>query len=1128
MGSTTPRIDLSTALRGPGTPDPKTFEKLTATLEAMTSGSADMNRELRRTFDTLSDITDQISDAEEALQTLQKASRTLRQEGMFPDDMSQEAAKKRLKTLKETAEAVTKLNKEAGNNQGVKAAQAYLKELEKIDKRLDEAADGAKDFGAIMTKGMSAATRALHGVEGQLVHMTKAMSEFRKARDAAFSPISDPHLTKMVNLSKFFSSAANVGKVFAQGKGNQLLAKAQERKQSASVTRQEIAAKYQSDPRGVAVMMGGDNGFFRKIYARRAANEFIEGKNPGIITRLALQGGGSVTKGLGGLLSGAGSSLLGGALKGAGGIAGAIGGGMGALGKLTGGPWGMALGALQAIVDKGAEQNQAVDSLAGGGIYAGNGPGSNIQSYRRFANGGKWGDFGMQMYGQTFEKNIEVMKSMIESGRALSDDMKTTGFGDSIRDFQSGKNMGTTGAVFQNATFGARNLGITQDAATQLTIKLIDKYQQSAKDTVNFFSQVSKESKIAGLSTSKYIDVISSLVDQMDGLDKSFQAIVLTVEKLGKSGRFSAEQLKDMGTFLGGGAKGQSTEALAYILGKEGSASGAKAARTGMDAANLQLAGLDLTDAEFKSLGLGDKSFDGKSLGSVKAQLNASNMDVQKKKELQGILKQYEGNRDIYSLLSSGANNATMALGLQNLGETFSGNVVQKMNGLRAAMRSSGISEQTFMTNPGAALAAKPQLGGILKMLGYDPIQAQNFMQDTYGTMAQSSAMAMKGDSENSRKDRSQFLTQMPKTVLKHLGLTGADADARLKAMDPAKIAEALMGETKILGDMFTNSTEANRILAKMDAAAAARDQAEKGKKAEELTAKTADVFARSFEHLFRWIFEPMNALRNLFVRKDGNDREKAQSAASWMLTPEMKRYAQSNFEARMNQLNADEAKEKEGKSKEEQDKIAKKYKAKRDKLAEANNLFQNATQESINSFRDYYQTENAFKYTRGDRTIKSSDGKRDIDREQIWNKEEAESLDRVTKGAEHLTLKLGESDEQVANHKKSLDALSPEERATIMANEVNALDKYLGIDGSIKNDGTHFYQDIDSSDLGVMEKLLARVPDIGTLYKDPGGHGGRIIYNTTINTSQFQALAAASGVQTSSETVTPADAPTK
>jgi hypothetical protein len=201
-------------------------------------------------------------------------------------------------------------------------------------------------------------------------------------------------------------------------------------------------------------------------------------------------------------------------------------------------------------------QNKAMESgLAKGGLFSGATGGRGFTG----ARAGLTPDSAYTRLGLSFDRNLKIAQTIAEQGYAIQDivaagqqeemtGVKTPG--------RAGEGfMAGASGMIQRAVVGAgRIAGLTDAEGVQRVVKLMEEYRETLEQGENFFMQVTKGAKSAGLSTTKYISILDEVMGRFDRMNRSLDQTVQIMDMLGKSGRLAGEDMQQYLKFLTGGA----------------------------------------------------------------------------------------------------------------------------------------------------------------------------------------------------------------------------------------------------------------------------------------------------------------------------------------------------------------------------------------------------------------------------------------------------------------------------------------------------------------------------------------------------------------------------------------------
>jgi hypothetical protein len=521
--------------------------------------------------------------------------------------------------------------------------------------------------------------------------------------------------------------------------------------------------------------------------------------------------------------------------------------------------------------------------------------------------------------GQGQEENMKIMSAAGESGLALGGTLRRgVDLGDALdkgRDTLEGG--GFYGSVMKNAVYSGKNLGMGQDASTRLTMKLIEKFGQTTRETQKFFLGMDDMMQHSGVSASKYIEVIDEVTGQFNDMNRSLNSTLGILSALGKNGRLTGETMKTIMKDLSKPNQMSTAQRMYNIqeMKKNGdldrAVTGEKAAgKRELEALHEQLSTVPGMDPTL--LGKGGRDI-AKNRAAIEAQLVASLKD--KPEDLKSITSALEdtlnrvlGHEARAEALRSGDSLAA-ASAIEQGGESGISAAYQRRTTLRNLARMGKFSKQDTQ----GLLAGDPEL---MKRLMKSGVISQMVQQ---GTLS-SGEEALKAFQSNTQVTRAGAMaavdfgrtTKNPEDLLNKTGKTEIEASRdkgkydtmvdlqrarmRAKGVNPDKfslkelaamfasdakknsgaLAKELMGlnETFDLviqaGSALQKAVEANTTIQAQDAAK---------KKAQEITDQTrttAEIFAKTFEYLFDKVINFLDKMMN-FLSPSWLDSKKDQ-----------------------------------------------------------------------------------------------------------------------------------------------------------------------------------------------------------------------------------------------------------
>jgi hypothetical protein len=255
----------------------------------------------------------------------------------------------------------------------------------------------------------------------------------------------------------------------------------------------------------------------------RSIRDHHMGRESGVLTRAGM---GILARGEGSIGRGVGSMAMGALEGGAAGIA-----------ELAGplAPVLAGLEVLKTFFNKNQEMNSQAAELGQSGIFSGKGSAiDNIHNVRQNLGGPIYSPIGIG-----FDKNLAIAKSLQDAGLSQSN------LASDLRKDDQGFSKSGFGQVQQNVYMYGKVAGLDSSQTVTETIKLVGQYKQSLESTHDFFIRINKEAQTAGITTSKYIQVIDEVNSHYEKSNKLLEATVETMRLLSVTGRNTAEDLTD-------------------------------------------------------------------------------------------------------------------------------------------------------------------------------------------------------------------------------------------------------------------------------------------------------------------------------------------------------------------------------------------------------------------------------------------------------------------------------------------------------------------------------------------------------------------------------------------------------
>ena len=150
---------------------------------------------------------------------------------------------------------------------------------------------------------------------------------------------------------------------------------------------------------------------------------------------------------------------------------------------------------------------------------------------------------GPNAYGQTKEENMRIAETIAKFGVSVGDlaeagnDLKKNiiGYAEAGR----GTNISTI------VHHGGAMLGLSDVQTTEQIMKLLQQYHISLQGTDTFFNELISDTKAAGLSTTKYLQIIEEITNQFDHMSRGIDAVTSALRNLGHTGLLTSEMVED-------------------------------------------------------------------------------------------------------------------------------------------------------------------------------------------------------------------------------------------------------------------------------------------------------------------------------------------------------------------------------------------------------------------------------------------------------------------------------------------------------------------------------------------------------------------------------------------------------
>lgn len=437
---------------------------------------------------------------------MEKESKKLLDDGVF--------SKKHTRLLQQNTESIKKkiadLQKELGKAFDPHVADKMLSEFQKLSK---EALDLGKNIKNVRMKGLQA---DLEGARKSMLHLFQRPDRQQKYKDFAktASGIKEAREHRDAGRHKEF-----------QKKREDLekhLPKLVSRygKNATPEEKSKMAQEYLS-----AKARKGGMGRIGSAIMGRSASDKIQGKQSGVLTRAGMA---VLARGEGSF--GSGIARMG---------VGALEGGAAGIAELAGPLAGVLAGleVLKGMFNKNQEMN-AQAAEGDNGIFSGGGTAEqNITAVR----GNLTPTMGsMLQYGMGYDKNIAIRKSLSDAGLSTAN-LANTQLGQDKEGFTNG----SMGQMQRNVYQYGKAAGLDSSQTVAETIKLVSQYKQSLEATHDFFIRINKEAATAGITVSKYIQVMDDVNSHYEKSNKLLETTVETMRLLSVTGMNTAEDISD-------------------------------------------------------------------------------------------------------------------------------------------------------------------------------------------------------------------------------------------------------------------------------------------------------------------------------------------------------------------------------------------------------------------------------------------------------------------------------------------------------------------------------------------------------------------------------------------------------
>lgn len=498
--------------------------------------------------DTLSD-TEKMGDKLKAVAKTSKEISRLEWDFTKPEEMRKAAgyledmnikAKELLGTKKLTSEVESQL-------------EAHLKKMNDLQAKLNGSAvltaDEAKQFrreleeSSLILHGMVASSSAIDfkGAKAGMTSLGSAIgsiaSTLKDVKSFQFKSLTDSFKKMRQDSFEMKKNMVEGGKAYRELKKFKTeYAKANGPEDKKAIL-SEFAAKGLTEAKGRGGLVAG--GFIDKALTNLMEKRVTGGKGQGLM-KMFMQGGGSITGGIGASI-------------------------MSMMSKMS--PMLQVFGALMEAIGSVAKQRkETFGALGKGGLIAGGDV--NVRGvYRGMQNvlspkETEIGGFEASIMGMNYEKNLEVMKALVENGIGVGGMHQGKGALEAVS--QKGPATTAMSGIMRNAYVFGQNLGMSPQESVALTVKAVGEFNQSFKETEDLFIRIDEGVAAAGISTTKYLGIVDQITGQFSRFNKTLSESVAMITAMGKSSKYTAEYMAEMLKSVMGGTTSLEQKAYAY------------------------------------------------------------------------------------------------------------------------------------------------------------------------------------------------------------------------------------------------------------------------------------------------------------------------------------------------------------------------------------------------------------------------------------------------------------------------------------------------------------------------------------------------------------------------------------
>jgi len=206
---------------------------------------------------------------------------------------------------------------------------------------------------------------------------------------------------------------------------------------------------------------------------------------------------------------------------------------------------------IVSVIDKNAEMNKQAETLGAGGVFLGGGTGNdNLMAARNNLSGLQPGGL-FSKYGLNYERNVKMAQTMIGAGY----NVESLGAGGPLGNKTGDFGPGSFGQVQKIAATTGRVAGMTDEQSINTVMKLLMQYRESMEGTDAFFTNLTKDSRAAGVTATKYVSIIDEILNHFDRMNKTLDQVTGTMRMLSRTGRSTTEDLQAMMESLTGAGR---------------------------------------------------------------------------------------------------------------------------------------------------------------------------------------------------------------------------------------------------------------------------------------------------------------------------------------------------------------------------------------------------------------------------------------------------------------------------------------------------------------------------------------------------------------------------------------------